>query len=122
MVKGLSSETVKGYCLNAGADAVGIASAADFELAPEGFKPADNLEGCRSVIVLGASFPKEALDNVPDYTAMRNATLKKMTEMAKNVSKRIKADGYNVKAISAIGGKSVGDGRMNGHISLKHAA
>ena len=122
MVKELNSEIVKGYGLEAGADAVGIAVATDFGLAPEGFKPSDNLEECRSVIVLGASFPPEALDNVPDYTAMRNAVLTKMTDIAKSVAKKIKADGYNVKAISAIGGKSVGDGRMNGHISLKHAA
>ena len=122
MAKELNSETVKKYGLEAGADTVGIAVATDFGLAPEGFKPSDNLEGCRSVIVMGASFPKEAFENVPDYTAMRNAMLTKMTDIAKKVAKRIKADGYNVKAISAIGGKSVGGGRVNGHISLKHAA
>jgi epoxyqueuosine reductase QueG len=48
-----------------------------------------------------------------------------MTDMAKVVAKRIKADGFKAKAISAVGGKWVeGDGRKEqfGHISLKHAA
>jgi epoxyqueuosine reductase QueG len=56
-----------------------------------------------------------------EYTAVRNAMLTKMTDMAKEVAKRIKADGYKVKAVSASGGKTV-DGKLYGHISLKHAA
>ena len=118
---GLTSEIVKEYGLNAGANVVGIAASGDFGLAPEGFKPTDNLEGCLSVIVLGSTFPKEVLKSTVEYTASRNATITKMTEMAKVVAKRIKADGYNTKAISAIGGKTV-DGKLFGHISLKHAA
>ena len=117
----ITSEIVKEYGLNAGADVVGIASAQDFGSAPDGFKPSDNLEECRSVIVLGASLPREALENITLYTEGRNAILTKMTSMAKEVAKRIKADGYKVKAISGSGGKTV-DGKMNGHISLKHAA
>lgn len=49
----------------------------------------------------------------------------KMTDIAKKVAKRIKADGYKSKAISASGGKWVeGDGRKKqfGYISLKNAA
>ena len=121
----LSSEIVKEYGINAGASVVGIASAKDFRLAPKGFKPADNLEGCLSVIVLGAPSPKEVLRDTVEYTANRNAMLAKMSEMAKETAKRIKADGYKVKAISAAGGKWLeGDGRKEqfGFISLKHAA
>ena len=117
----LNHEKVKEYGINAGASVVGIAASGDFGLAPEGFKPSDNLEDCRSVIVLGASFPREVLNNTVDYTASRNAMLTKMTDMAKEVAKRIKADGYQVKAISASGGKTI-DGKLYGHISLKHAA
>ena len=68
----LNSETVKEYGIQAGASVVGIAASKDFGLAPEGFKPSDNLEGCRSVIVLGTAFPKETLSNTSDeYTASR---------------------------------------------------
>jgi len=117
----LNGEMVKQYGLDAGANVVGIAASKDFGLAPEGFRPSDNLEGCLSVIVLGATFPQEALNNTVEYTASRNAMLNKMTDMAKEVAKRINADGHKAKAISASGGKTV-EGKMYGHISLKHAA
>ena len=117
----LNSERVKEYGINAGASVVGIAASRDFGLAPEGFRPSDNLEGCRSVIVLGTTFPKKVLNSTVEYTASRNEMLTKMTSIAQDVSKRIKADGYKVKAISASGGKTI-DGKHYGHISLKHAA
>ena len=122
----LSSELAKEYGRNAGADVVGIAASKDFVLALEGFKPTDVLPECQSVIVLGAAFPREVLSNIAEYTACRNAMLTKMTGMAKEVAKRIKADGYKSKAISGAGGKWVdeGNGRKEqfGYISLKHAA
>jgi len=118
----LTSETVKEYGLSAGAAVVGIAAASGFGLAPEGFRPADVLEGCRSVIVLGVPFPQEALSkSTQEYTDMRNAMLTKMTDIAKSVEKRIKKDGHKAKAISASGGKFI-EGKHWGTISLKHAA
>jgi len=119
----ITNETVKKYGLNAGASVVGIAASDDFGSAPEGFKPSDNLEGCRSVIVLGAPFPHEALTamSIPEYTELRNAILARMTSIAKEVEKRIKKDGYKAKAISATGGKFI-EGKHYGYISLKHAA
>lgn len=125
MATELNSEIVKEYGRNMGASVVGIAASKDFVLAPDGFKPTDVLPECYSVIVLGATFPQEVLNNTAQYTASRNAMLTKMTDMAKKVAKRIKADGYKSKAISASGGKWVdGDGRKEqfGYISLKHAA
>ena len=118
----LTSELVKEYGLSAGATVVGIAAASDFSLAPEGYRPCDVLEGCRSVVVLGCAFPKEALSkSVPEYTDMRNEILTKMTGIAKDVEKRIKKDKHKAKAISASGGKTI-EGKHWGHISLKHAA
>ena len=121
MIVQIDSEKVKEYGLNAGASVIGIAASRDFKLAPAGFKPSDILEGCLSVIVLGATFSKKVLGNTVEYTASRNTMLTKMTNIAKEVEKRIKKDGHNAKAISASGGKTV-DGRLYGHISLKHAA
>jgi len=118
----LTGEIAKEYGLAAGATVIGIAAASDFASAPEGFQPSDVLEGCRSVIVLGVPFPPEALSlSAPEYTEMRNAILTKMTGIAKDVEKRIKADGYKAKAISASGGKFI-EGKHWGTISLKHAA
>ena len=121
----INSSIVKKYGMDAGASVVGIAASRDFGLAPDGFKPSDVLEGCLSVVVLGATFPREVLHNTVDYTASRNAMLTQMTDMAKDVAKRIKAHGWQTKAISAAGGKWMdGDGRKEqfGFISLKHAA
>ena len=117
----IDSQTVKQYGIDAGASVVGIAASGDFALAPEGFRPGDNLAECRSVIVLGAPHPREALGSIAEYTAMRNAMLSNMTAIAKKLAKRISADGHKAKAISASGGKTI-EGRHYGHISLKHAA
>jgi epoxyqueuosine reductase QueG len=125
MVTELTSEIVKGYGINAGANVVGIASSRAFSLAPDGFKPTDVLSECLSVIVLGATFSQEVLDDIAKYTASRNAMLTAMTNMAKEVAKRIKTHGRKALVISAAGGKWVdGEGRkeQNGYISLKHAA
>jgi epoxyqueuosine reductase QueG len=125
MVNVLTIEIVKEYGINAGANVVGIAASKDFDLAPDGFKPTDVLPECLSVIVLGATFSPEVLDDVAEYTASRNVMLTSMTNMAKEVAKRVKSDGYKTEVISAAGGKWVdGEGRKEqvGYISLKHAA
>jgi len=121
----INSFIVKQYGLDAGASVVGIAAAEDFRLAPEGFRPMDVLPECRSVAVLGAASAPEVLSDIAEYTASRNAMLTGMTNIAKDMAKRIKADGYKTTVISAAGGKWVqGDGRKEqlGYISLKHAA
>ena len=117
----MNSETVKEYGLSAGASVVGVAASSDFKLAPDGCKPSDVLDGCLSVIVLGITFPQEALNNAAAYTETRNAMMKKMTDIAKKVAKRIKTHGHRAKDISSSGGKSI-EGKYYGHISLKHAA
>ena len=121
----LTSDIVKEYGINAGANVVGIAASKDFDFAPDGFKPTDVLPECLSVIVLGATFPREVLNDIVEYSASRNTMLTGMTNMAKVVAKKVKANGYKTKVISAAGGKWVdGDGRKEqfGYISLKHAA
>jgi epoxyqueuosine reductase QueG len=121
----ITSAIVKEYGIDAGASVVGIAASKDFGLAPDGFMPTDTLLECLSVIVLGATFSPEVLNDIAEYTASRNAMLTAMTDMAKKVEKRMKANGCKAKVISAAGGKWVdGDGRKEqfGYISLKHAA
>jgi epoxyqueuosine reductase QueG len=118
----MTSETVKQYGLTAGASVVGIAASNDFNLTPDGFKPTDNLTGCRSVIVLGTPYPQEALSKTSvEYTEIRNEIYKRMDGVAKKVAKQIASKGYSTKAIGSIGGKFV-NGKFYGHISLKHAA
>jgi len=121
----IDSLIVKKYGTDAGADVVGIAASKDFGLAPDGSKPTDMMPECRSVIVLGATFSPEVFKDIDEYTTSRNEMVSAMTDMAKEVAKRIKADGYKTKAISSTGGKWVEvEGRKEhfGNISLKHAA
>jgi len=121
----LTSKIVKEYGINAGADVVGIAASKTFSLAPKGFKPTDVLPECLSVIVLGATFSPEVLNDIVEYTTSRNVMLTAMSNMAREVAKRIKTQGYKTKVISAAGGKWSGiNGRKEhvGYLSLKHAA
>ena len=109
----LSREIVKEFGINAGASVVGIAASNDFGLAPEGSKPSDSLEGCLSVVVLGAPFPQEALFKPSvEYTEIRHRMLKKMDNAAEEVMKQIINKGFKAKAMDGLSGK----------ISLKHAA
>jgi epoxyqueuosine reductase QueG len=117
----LNNLIVKNIGMEAGASVVGIAASKDFKHAPDGFKPSDNLEGCLSVIVLGAPMPKEAFNSTTEYTEFRKAIIEKMTGISKEVAKKIKANGYKVKTISTTGGTWI-EGRTYGYISLKHAA
>ena len=89
MKREINSEVVKEYGMNAGANVVGIAASKDFSLAPDGFKPTDVFPECLSVIVLGAASSLDALNDIDEYPASRNAMLTAMTNMAKEVEKRI---------------------------------
>jgi len=123
----ITSEMVKEYGLNAGANVVGIAAAKDFVSAPEGYKPADALPGCLSVIVFGAAVPQEAIlkDDTVGFIDVRNATNEKVNGATKSAEKWLKAQGYKARSIVGMSGKWVElDGRKVtfGLISLKHAA
>ncbi|MCL2691520.1 MAG: 4Fe-4S binding protein [Candidatus Bathyarchaeota archaeon] len=127
MASGLSSEAVKEYGLNAGASVVGIAVSKDFSSAPEGFKPTDVLAECLSVIVLGVSVPQEAIlkDDSVGFIDVRNAINKEINDIAKDLEKWIKGQGYKSKVIAGMSGKWVernGRKEQNGLISMKHAA
>ena len=113
MEKDLCRKTVEDLGIAAGASIVGVAASDDFGLALEGRRPADNLEGCLSVIVLGAPFPQESLfKSSEEYTEIRHGMLKKMNCVAKEVTKAILSKGFKAKAMDGLSGK----------ISLKHAA
>ncbi|MDR2686910.1 MAG: 4Fe-4S binding protein [Oscillospiraceae bacterium] len=119
----LTSEIVKEYCRGAGARVAGVAAASDFGAAPEGYRPTDALEGCVSVIVLGAPIPREAVlqEDTTGFIDLRSALNKELKDAAKQVAKQIKAAGHQSRAIGGMDGKWV-DGNTRGPISLKHAA
>lgn len=109
----LSSGDVKGFGTDSGAAMVGIASSDAFGSAPEGFKPTDVMIECESVIVVDVPFTESSLSGTPEeYTAVRNETFRRADAIARDVAKKLKAEGYKAKTISSLGKK----------ISLKHAA
>jgi len=127
MANRLSSEAVKQYGLSAGASIVGIAVSKDFGSAPEGFKPTDILAECLSVIVLGVLVSQEAIlkDDPVGFIDVRNAVNKESNNIAKDIEKWIKGQGYKSKAVAGMSGRWVernGRKEQNGLISLKHAA
>jgi len=119
----MTSEAVKAYGLSAGASVVGVAAAESFGAAPEGYRPADALEGCRSVVVLGAAVPREAIlkESTIGFIDIRNAVNAKISDAAKAVAKWLKKEGCKARAVTGMDGKYV-DGFTRGTISLKHAA
>ncbi|MCL1984561.1 MAG: hypothetical protein FWG58_04090 [Methanomassiliicoccaceae archaeon] len=118
----IDSVTVKRYGLDAGARVTGIAAADDFGAAPDGFRPVDVLEGCVSVIIMGYPFPRDAIINdTAEYITIRNGVNEKISNIAKDVAKRIRDEGYRTKVITGMGGKWVNK-ESHGLISLKHAA
>jgi len=119
--KSLTKDQVKEMCNQQGADLVGIASADSFKEAPEGVHPKDVLSTCESVIVLCCEFPKDSVNGDPvAYTFVRNQMTDKMNNLAKVISKEIKAMGYDSRAVTSIASSWI-NGRNRGTISLKHA-
>jgi hypothetical protein len=53
----ITPETVKSTVLSLGADLCGIAPAHRFVNAPQGFRPTDIYEHCRSVVVFARQLP-----------------------------------------------------------------
>ncbi|MDR2686285.1 MAG: hypothetical protein LBB75_00910, partial [Oscillospiraceae bacterium] len=98
----MTSEAVKEYGLSAGACVVGVAAAESFGAAPEGCRPADALEGCRSVVVLGAPVPREAMlsESTVGFIDIRNAVNAKISDAAKALAKWLKKEGCKSRAIS----------------------
>ena len=118
----LTSEIVKGYGIDAGAAVVGITASKNFDSAPEGLDPEKALKGCRSVIVFGASLPKEILlATSAEYTDDRKRMMSVINGIAKKVAKRIKDYGYEARAVNGFGDNLI-DGKKSSLISLKHAA
>jgi len=127
MANELNREKVKEYGLSTGASVAGVAAAQDFHPAPDGCKPADVLDGCRSVIVLGIPVPREAIlkDDPVGFIDARNAVNEKVSAAVKSVEKWIRGKGYKARSVTGMSGKWVDEGGKKvqfGLISLKHAA
>lgn len=92
----MTSDELKHYARQLGADLCGIASIDRFDDAPEGFHPRDVMPACRSVISFACRFPVGALactSPVP-YTRIRNSITPKMDQIALDVCIHLDGEGY----------------------------
>lgn len=104
------------------ADLVGVAAVNGFSAAPEECRPDAILPGCCSVVVIACAFPGAMLEaDAETYTAARNEMIKRINAITAKVAKKIIAEGFAAKQITAIGTRGI-KGRQYGTISLKHAA
>ena len=121
----MTSDELKRYVRQLGADLCGIASIDRFDDAPEGFHPRDVMPACRSVISFACRFPVGALactSPVP-YTRIRNSITPKMDQIALDVCIHLDGEGYLAAPVPT--NESLWDertGRWRSIVSQKHAA
>jgi epoxyqueuosine reductase QueG len=91
----LTAEQIKNITAGLGADICGIAPAGRFEGAPEGFRPADIYEDCKSVMVFARRLPSRALfaANPVPYTRVNSLMAEQCDRLALELSLRLDAGG-----------------------------
>ncbi len=120
----MDKKAIKELAMSLGADVVGVAATDRFASSPEGHSPVDKFPACRSVIVLGCTFPPQEtlnLDTV-SYTAIRNGMVEKLDSLAEQLSAELKTHKVRTKVFRSLGGKYEKNGGFYGNISMKHAA
>jgi len=123
----LSPMTVKNKAHSLGAFVCGVASAAKFSSAPQGFRPTDILPSAQSVIVMGNEFNRgvfEAKTNAP-YTLVRNHLVQCLDSIAVGLSFSLEAEGYLAVPVPSSEPYECWDASLRhgrGILSLKHAA
>lgn len=118
----MRGKDIKKLCRSLGADLVGIAPVERFADAPKGYRPENVLPSAHSVIVMATVLPKDTLEqDIKTYTDIRNAAVKKMDDIAKEIAAESKKQKHKATPIISLGGKWV-DGHFRSRLSLKHAA
>lgn len=117
---------IKDFALGQGAHLLGIATASDFDAAPEGCKPEDILPGARSVVVAGMKMLGGSFDspNLRMYSAEARAAYDELNSVAFKTAAFIEHQGHKATMVGAFLPLEFGKGRRGymGDISHKHAA
>jgi epoxyqueuosine reductase len=121
-----NSADVKNKALEWGADLCGIAAADRFAAAPEGYRPADVLPGCRSVVIVARRFLRSTLsaESTIPYTVIRNYLSGEMDRLSIELAYYLESLGAKAVPTGAIGPTrwNKETRKSMGLISLKHAA
>lgn len=122
----VKSADIKGKAQEWGADLCGIASADRFGVAPTGYRPADVLPGCQSVVVMAKRFLASTLDSTSTipYTVIRNYLGAEMDRLSIQLAYHLESLGARAVPTGAIGPTrwDKETRKSLGLISLKHAA
>jgi epoxyqueuosine reductase QueG len=119
----MDKKAVKELAISLGTDLVGIAAVDRFVDSPAGHLPTDKFPACKSVIVLGCTFPQETLKlDTVSYTAVRNGMVQKLDSLAEQLAAELKKYRVKTKVFRSLGGKYEKNGHFYGNISMKHAA
>ena len=95
------SRQIKSMAAELGADLCGIAPAARFKHAPEGFRPTDIYDQCRSVIVFALRLPSRILfsGNPVPYTRVNNLMAEECDRLGLELSLRLEGAGVGAIAL-----------------------
>lgn len=111
---------IKNFCVDRGADLVGVAPVDRFCDAPLATHPRAVLATCKSVVVFACRFPAEAVSGSQIYTETRNTLISKTAAIAEQTAAFLHQAGFEAEPIGYTA--SLIEGRYYGPISLKHAA
>jgi epoxyqueuosine reductase len=121
-----TSEDIRSRAREWGADLCGIAAADRFTAAPESYRPADVLPGCRSVVIVARRFLRSTLsaESTIPYTVIRNYLSGEMDGLSIKLSYYLESLGAKAVPTGAIGPTrwNKETRKSMGLISLKHAA
>ena len=123
----INANDVKQWASELGSDLCGIASIDRFSDAPNGFHPADLLNGCKSVIVIALKFPISVLASSSQaaYTFVHNRLVANMDSITFQLASKMESLDLCAIPIPATEPyEDWDDGRRHGQgiLSLKHAA
>lgn len=123
----MTSQEIKELAYGMGADLCGIASIDRFGGAPEGYAPTDLMPSCKSVIVLGRSFPAgylQCTDPAVPYTVIRNVLSNMLDALSIDYIAALEKKGIVAITTGAIDPTNfdVATGRMRQVVSAKHSA
>ncbi|SDD95520.1 epoxyqueuosine reductase [Sporomusa acidovorans] len=127
MINAVNAMEIKRRVRELGADLCGIAPAARFEDAPQGFQPTDVLKECKSIIVVALRFPLSTLSSSSPaaYTFVRNQLCGKIDTLTFQISSELEQLGCCAVPVPSSEPYEFWDeSRRHGQgiVSLKHAA
>jgi epoxyqueuosine reductase QueG len=100
----VTSNDIKKYASQIGADLCGIASVDSFDDSPKGFHPTDVYKDTKSIISIACRIPETSLyiDSPSPYTAIEDIALSKVSQIALSITLHIEQLGFHAVMIPSV--------------------